>query len=155
MRAPGRLPHPRRLSASIMMAASLSACTHWQVQSVSPQQLLSERKPNRIRVTLTDREEVVLRQPQIVKDSLYGVRSSSTPQPGGRAREAVALADVDHVAIRKTDPLATTLLLVPAAAVVAQWLGGSQLQPRSPKTQSIADHRYGAEAHRGCGNHRT
>jgi hypothetical protein len=100
-----------------MMAASISACTRWQVQSVSPQQVLETRQPQKIRVTRTDSTEVVLEQPRIVSDTLYGI-SAGTPQAVNHGSgEGIALADVSRVAIRRTDPVATTGLVLGSAAV--------------------------------------
>jgi hypothetical protein len=113
------LPRRRRLRWSLMTATYVCACTHWQVQSVSPQQVLETRKPQKIRVTRTDRTEVVLSQPTIVSDTLYGISAGSprgTNQPLG---EGIALADVSRVAIRRVDPVRTTALVVGSAVVVA------------------------------------
>jgi len=118
MQTPIKFPHPQQLRAPIMMAACLSACTHWQVQSVSPQQVLETRHPQKIRVTRADSTKVVLAEPRIVGDTLYGVGARSpraAHQPPG---EGIALADVSQVAIRRTDPAATTLLVLGSAAVV-------------------------------------
>jgi len=118
MHVPRRLPHRQRLWAPIMLAAGLSACTRWQVQSVSPQQVLETRQPQKMRVTRTDSTEVVLEQPRIVSDTLYGI-SAGTPRAGNHpSGEGIALADVSQVAIRRTDPAATTAVVLGSAAVV-------------------------------------
>jgi hypothetical protein len=70
------LPHRQRLRSamvwSILGTNCVGACTHWEVQSVSPQQVLETRHPEKIRVTRTDRTELVLSQPRIESDTLYG-----------------------------------------------------------------------------------
>lgn len=82
-----------------------SACTKWQVQSAPPPQLLSERQPDKIRVTRTDRSRAVLSRPGIVNDSMYGALDESRlrlDRDGSRtsrhgAREAIALSQVSEV----------------------------------------------------------
>ena len=100
------------------------ACTKWQVQSASPQQLISERRPKKIRVTRTDHTQAVLTRPSVVNDSVYGILDESharLDKAGSQvsrhgAREAIALGDVDEVAIRKTEPIGTSLLVASVLA---------------------------------------
>ena len=94
----------------------LSACTSWTIQSASPQQVLAEHQPEKVRVTRADSTTVVLNQPEIAGDTLYGMGQSQAS--GGHAdRSGVALADVKSVAIRKGDATKTVLLGVGSAAV--------------------------------------
>ena len=53
----------------VLVIAHLSACTKWQVQQVSPQQLLAQGQPEKLRVSLADNTEVVLQAPEIRGDS--------------------------------------------------------------------------------------
>jgi len=104
--------------------AGTAAFTKWQVQPASPQQLLSERLPEKIRVTRTDHTQVVLMRPGVVTDSVYGILDESRvrlEQAGGQvsrhgAREAIAFRDVGEIAIRKTDPVTTSLLVATGVA---------------------------------------
>jgi hypothetical protein len=106
-------------------AAAAPACTKWQVQSAAPQQLLAENRPEKIRITRTDRSRVILQRPEIINDTLYGVRDDSrlrldregNPASRHGAREAVALPDVVDVALRKTDPVTTGLLVAAGIGV--------------------------------------
>ena len=118
MQVPRRPRHPQRLRGPIMMATCLAACTHWQVQSVSPQQVIETGQPKKIRVTRTDRTEVVVDQPRIVSDTLYGSRAGSPRAADHTTDEGIALADVSRVAIRRTDAAATTLLVLGSTAVI-------------------------------------
>jgi hypothetical protein len=52
-----------------------------------------------------------------VDDTLYGVGESHSSGPEHAYRHAVALADVDHLAIRKGDAARTTLLVLGSAAL--------------------------------------
>ena len=101
----------------VLLAASLTACTKWQVQAVSPQQLLAEHQPARVRVTRADRTAIVLRQPELVSDTLYGIARDSAGPAG--PRQGVPLSDIAQIAIRRRDPLATGLLALGSAALAA------------------------------------
>lgn len=116
--------HRQHFGWLLLITGALCACTKWQVQAISPQQLLTERRPDKVRVTRTDRNNVVLKRPQIVGDSLYGFADVSGLELGGYrrtkragAQEAMALADVDRIAIRKTDPVTTALVVAPVVGI--------------------------------------
>jgi hypothetical protein len=110
----------------VLVFAYLSACTQWEVQQVSPQQLLTQGQPEKLRVSLVDSTEVVLRHPEIRGDSLYGVRDESALRldyasgrpPSHGAPAALPLADVKNVAVRKINPVTTGLLVSVGAAAV-------------------------------------
>jgi hypothetical protein len=103
----------------VLVFAYLSACTKWQVQQVSPKQLLTQHQPEKLRVSLVDNTEVVLERPEIRGDSLYGVRDESALRldyasgrpPSHGASVALPLADVEKVAVRKINPVTTGLLV--------------------------------------------
>jgi hypothetical protein len=98
-----------RFGRLVLLTASLTACTKWQVQTLSPQQVLATRHPDKIRVTRADSTQVVLTKPQIVGDTLYGMAAG---------QRGVALADVSRVSIRRGDPLATGSVIGGTAAVL-------------------------------------
>ena len=119
----------------VLVFAYLSACTKWQVQQVSPQQLLTQHQPEQLRVSLVDNTEVVLRRPEIRGDSLYGVRDESglrlgAPRrpPSHGAPAALPLADVEKVAVRKIDPVTTGLLVGVGVFAGAALIGLAQLE---------------------------
>ena len=105
--------------AWVLVFAYLSACTMWQEQQVSPQQLLTQGQPEKLRVSLVNNTEVVLRRPEIRGDSVYGVRDESDLRldyasgrpPSHGAPAALPLADVEKVAVRKINPATTGLLV--------------------------------------------
>ena len=106
-----------RFGRLVLLTASLTACTKWQVQAVSPQQLLAEGQPAQVRITRADQTAIVLHHPELVGDTLYGIaRDGAGP---AEPRQGVPLSDVAQVAIRKKDPLATDLLVFGSAAVAA------------------------------------
>jgi hypothetical protein len=102
-----------------VLTTSLAACSSWQTHGVSPQQLLVTQHPGKIRVTRTDSSKVVLTDPEIVGDTLYGRDTGAGSSTSATGREGVALGDVGHVSLRRKDPFATGMLIgVPAAALI-------------------------------------
>jgi hypothetical protein len=74
------------------------------VQEASPEQVLAEEQPNKVRVTLTDESQVEVFQPVVSGDTLMGLGK-------GGDEVSVPLSDVEHVAVRKTDAVATVVLI--------------------------------------------
>jgi hypothetical protein len=97
-----------------MLAVSLAACSEWQVQQTGPAELIALHHPDRVRLTRSDRNAVVLRGPEIEGDSIYGAAGAHRME-----RTGVALGDVTSVATRKFDPVATGGLVLGSAALVA------------------------------------
>lgn len=119
MRHCNRSGPARRFGRLVLLTTSLAACSSWQTQGVSPQQLLVTRHPGTIRVTRTDSSKVVLTDPEIVGDTLYGRDTGAGSMTSATGREGVALGDVGHVSVRRRDAFATGMLIgVPAAALI-------------------------------------
>jgi hypothetical protein len=110
--------HSRRFTWSALLAGTLlTGCTQWQVQDISPQQLITTEQPHRIRITRPDSSKVILSDPRIVGDTLYGTATDSRAAPA--PQQGIPLGDIAHVSIRRGDPLATGVLIaVPAAALI-------------------------------------
>ena len=95
---------------TLLVVTTLTACTSWRVQPVSPEQLLNDERPKAVRVQRADRSRVVLNSPQLVSDSLLGTTHGQ--------RTAVPLADITQIAVRRGNALKTTGLIlgIPATA---------------------------------------
>ena len=106
----------RRAVSSILLPVYLSSCTSWQVQSVSPEQVVTEEEPSKIRVTLTDSSELEMEQPRIVGDTLRGLVKGGADD--SLVERDVLLADIATVRVKKTNATASVLLVVGIAAVV-------------------------------------
>ena len=112
----------RRVLSSILLPVYLSSCTSWQVQSVSPEQVVAEQ-PSQVRVTTTDQSEVVLEAPRVSGDNLLGLGDRHVSWAGsayavsdtGSALK-IPLADISHVAIKKTNTTNSVLLGLGIAA---------------------------------------
>ncbi len=90
---------------------SLSACMSWRSQPASPAQLIPAEKPPVVRVTRSDSSKVILRDPEIAGDTLYG-RPQSSLQAEPADRTGIPLAGIHDIATLKSDPTKTTLLVV-------------------------------------------
>ena len=136
MRSPSFQYRCRRLIACLLLLAHLAACANWRHQKVSPQEAIADKKPNRVRVTLSDGTRREYWHPRIESDSLWGLKDSpsSAHHKGEAASEAepTALAEVTKIEILKRDTVNTVLqvsLVVLVAGVVAaayalsQWCG--------------------------------
>ncbi len=121
----------RRLTICLLFPAYLAACSSWYVQEVSPQQLIAEEQPGKIRVTRTDGSQVVLEQPRVSGDTLMGCRVQGQRRcpsdPGAVEADqqvSISLSRVTDVAIQKTDPGKTfsAVVVVGAAVFLAAYL---------------------------------
>jgi len=101
----------------LLVVGCLSACTTWEVQSASPQQVLTDHQLAKVRVTRTDSTTLVVKEPQIVGDTLFGIGQSNSSGPEHIDRHAIALTDIDRIAIRKTDATSTVLVGLGSAAL--------------------------------------
>ena len=107
----------RRVLSSILLPVYLSSCTSWQVQPVSPEQVVTEDQPSKIRVTLTDSSELEMEQPRIVGDTLRGLVKGGADD--SLVERDVLLADIATVRVKKTDATKSVLLGVGILAGVA------------------------------------
>ena len=90
-------------------AASLSACTSWQVQPVAPEPLVTNEHPSAVRVTLLDGNQVVLNGPRISGDSMLGTTKAGST--------GVRLVDIKELAVQHGDALKTTGMILGLAAI--------------------------------------
>jgi len=102
----------RRASAALLLAI-LGACSSWQVQPVAPAELLGRSSPSQVRVQLHDGRRVVVGHPALRSDSLVGTAAG--------AADAVAVTDIDSIAVRRFDlprTLGLTVLIFAVPAVL-------------------------------------
>jgi hypothetical protein len=92
------------------LATTLTACTSWQVQTVTPEQVVTTQHPKAVRVQRTDGSGVVLENPRVSTDSLLG--STAGKQTG------MPLAEVSAVATKQPAPLKSLGLILGLAAAV-------------------------------------
>jgi hypothetical protein len=111
----------RRAIALALLLWYVPACTTWQVaQGITPQQLIADRHPAAVRVTLPDSSQIVLDEPSIAGDSVAGFVH-------GRDSSVVA-SDVKQVAIRKVSGGRTMGMVVGLGLLGALIAGAVALQ---------------------------
>ena len=109
----------RRFIAALLLVL-VTACQSWRPSPVSPQQLIPEERPSRVRVTLTDGETVTVKDPTMRNDSIVGV----TDAVGALTRRGVKVASRD-VRLLEVRRLSVTKNIVLAVSLI--WLTGSTL----------------------------
>ena len=116
----------RRVLSSILLPVYLSSCTSWQVQSVSPEQVVEQEQPSQIRVTTIGHSEVILEAPRMSGDNLLGLGPRNVSWAGSAyavsdtgSALTIPLADISHVALKKTDAKKSIFLGVGIAAVMS------------------------------------
>lgn len=100
----------RRVLSALLLTIYLPACHEWQVRDVAPAELVDHQHPAAIRVTRMDSSQVTVDQPRVAGDSIVGSSHD--------LRVAVAVADISRVAVRRTDALATAVLILSIAGVI-------------------------------------
>ena len=99
-----RNPLARRVMAALLLVL-LTACHSWRPTTVSPQQLIPEERPSRVRVTLTDGETVTVKDPTMRNDSIVGVTDAVgalMTRPVGVASQDVRLLEVRRLSVTKS-----------------------------------------------------
>jgi hypothetical protein len=72
-----------RLAAPAALALQLGACAHW-VAEPTPAAALTGRGHRTVRVTTVQGTRLVLRDPQVSRDTLFGWAAAADPRGGGR-----------------------------------------------------------------------
>jgi len=84
---------PRRAIALALLLWYIPACTTWQVaRGVTPQQLIADKHPAKVRLSLASNSQVVLEEPRVAGGSLAGFVNGKD--------SSVVASDVTHVEIR-------------------------------------------------------
>jgi len=109
----------RRFIACILLPAYLAACSTWTTQEASPQQVLQDEQPDKVRVTLTDGSQVEVYEPAVSGDTLIGLREGQ--------QVSIPLASVTQLELREGDTvksiaLATGIVVGVGALVVGGFL---------------------------------
>jgi hypothetical protein len=105
-----------RFVSMVLLAANLSSCTSWQVQSVPPQQTLSDPAALKkgVRITTQDRFRVIFHQPKLVGDTVLGFFGNPKKSPGQSV--AIPLGQIQQLELKRPDYLKTFGLVVGSLA---------------------------------------
>ncbi len=111
----------RRVIALALLLWYVPACTSWQIaRGITPQQLIADKHPTKVRLSLAGNSEVVLEEPRVAGDSLAGFVNGKD--------SSVLAADVTQLAIRKVSGGRTVGLVVGLGLVAAAIALGAALQ---------------------------
>jgi hypothetical protein len=107
----------RRRCAAALLVITLSnaACAAWHVEGVPPDSVLPTRHPRAIRVTRADSSRIVLWEPLLRADTLYGLASGNR---GDQQQVQVPVADVRQLETLGFSPGRTVGLFAGLAGVV-------------------------------------
>jgi hypothetical protein len=111
----------RSFIAVIQLVAFLPACTSWEVQPVSPAELVATQNPAQVRITPAGGSDVELTRVTIRGDTLYGVLVRDSAEANARP-VGFALTEVEKVAIRQYNPGRTALFVVGLGVTVLSTL---------------------------------
>jgi hypothetical protein len=104
----------------LLLPALAVACTSWHVESVSPVQVIA-KQPAQVRVTLAAGDQLVIRNPRVVGDSIVGVSARSKgPTPIGAPLVLVHGVATRRVSALKTGLLAGGVLAVTVAVLIVR-----------------------------------
>ena len=116
----------KRPVAAVLVVLQLSGCTSWNVETLPPAELISQKHPDRLRVEQLDGKRVMIYGPEVQGDSLRGRPSASSK--GSRAVTLASVSSVStwHFSAGKTLGLTLGVVAVAAAAALialASWDG--------------------------------
>jgi hypothetical protein len=115
---------------------SLSGCMSWRSEALSPAQLIATKNPPVVRVTRTDSSKVILREPQVAGDTLYGRPQSSLNDSLGD-RTGIPLAGIHSIATHQSDPTKNTLLFAGIGVVTLGALCAADALGCGPEEDTI------------------
>ena len=111
-----RTPLARRVISALLLVL-LTACHSWRPTTVSPQQLIPEERPSRVRVTLMDGETVTVEDPTMRNDSIVGATDAGRALT--RRGVEVASRDVRLLEVRRFSVTKNVVLGLGLAAFVS------------------------------------
>ena len=117
-----RSRYARRVLVPVMAVSLLSACTYWKVEEMAPSQVVSEKEPGRVRLTMRSGEKIELYDPTVSNGEIVG--QTRLEYDGVRTRHVITgslgvTADsVARIETREIDGLTTVLGVMLGLAVV-------------------------------------
>ena len=117
-----RSRHARRVLAPVMAVTLLSACSIWEVQDIEPAQVVSEKVPGKIRLTMLNGDRMELGDPIVSDGEIVGhpVRRDGAYRWIVRSDTVRVVADsVARIEVRETDVASTVVVTVVFGLVVA------------------------------------
>ena len=119
----------------LMEVSVLSACHTWKVQELTPSQVVAEKQPGKIRLTMLDGDRIQIGDPAVFDGEIVGhpVRKVTGHDRIVRSDTLrVSIDSVTRIEIRETDTLATGIGVlfglvflgaVAGAIIILTWQG--------------------------------
>ena len=105
----------------LAVLGAATSCRTWQPSTLSPERLIAEQRPERVRVTVPGGTQMTLRNPIVVNDSIV---AAVAPDPGASfaaARPGVPAASVEAIEVARFSRARTIALGVGIVAMSVGW----------------------------------
>ena len=125
----------------ILTLVLLSGCKSWQPVMDTPGSWIARESPPEVRLTAATGDQVTIRRPIVVNDSIVSATARVAVGPFAPARRGVRLSDVHGFEVPRFDPVKTAGLAAGFLAVSISWArtvgrhGGGQQSPEPPVTK--------------------
>ena len=121
-------------TAAFLALVLLSGCKSWQPVMETPANWIAREGPPEVRLTAATGDQVTIRRPVVVNDSIVSATARVTVGPFAPPRRGVRLSDVHGFEVPRFDPVKTAGLGAAFLAVSITWAqvaagggGGQQL----------------------------
>ena len=113
-----------RVIVCVALATAAAGCATWRVTDEGPEQVMSERRPDQVRVTTTAGEQSVLSQPRVLGSVLAGFDAECLERFGedtGQCEETgIAIFEIASLEVRERGSVSNIVIAGVALGVV--WL---------------------------------
>lgn len=122
-------------TAAILALVLLSGCKSWQPVMDTPEGWIARESPPEVRLTAATGDQVTIRRPIVVNDSIVPASARVAVGPFAPPRQGVRLSDVHGFEVPRFDPVKTAGLAAGFLAVSISWAktvrsgGGGQQAP--------------------------
>ena len=121
-------------TAALLALVLLSGCKSWQPVMETPANWIARESPPEVRLTAATGDQVTIRRPVVVNDSIVSASARVAVGPFAPPRRGVRLSDVHGFEVPQFDPVKTAGLGAAFLAVSISWAqlaggggGGQQL----------------------------
>jgi hypothetical protein len=110
----------RRHTARALIALTAMGCYSWQApKRTGPEQLIAQKHPKVVRVTVQEQMQLMLREPRVASDSLYGVVAKRSGSLRTGDSVAIHLAHITKLESQEFDGVGTTVGILGGLLAVA------------------------------------
>ena len=135
-------------AAPVLLLALLPGCKSWRPVTEAPAAWIARESPPEVRLTAATGEQVTIRRPIVVSDSIVSGSAPVTAQTFAPPRRGVRLADVHGFEVPRFDAVKTAGLAAGFLAVSITWArtvgqtGGGEETPEPPVVKFAPGFRF-------------